>query len=262
MSRLRSPAVAGMFYPDNAVVLRDTIQQYLQQATVQTTACPRVLVVPHAGYVYSGEVAAVAYRQIAACAHDIHKVVLMGPSHRVAFHGLALPRSEGFQTPLGTVKLDMVLYEKVQALPGVVVSEQAHAAEHSLEVQLPFLQQILPDFSLLPLVIGDASMEEVAAVIAAIWHEPDTLFVISTDLSHYHAYSQAQQLDRATSEAIVQLQPEQIGYENACGRNGLNGMLLFAREQGLQAECLDLRNSGDTAGDKNRVVGYGAYVIH
>ena len=262
MSQIRQPAVAGMFYPVNEESLKNDIHQYLNQAVAEQRESPKAIVVPHAGYIYSGPIAASAYKQIIPFNEKIDRVVLLGPSHRVAFTGLAVPESDIFKTPLGNIKIDKEAIKLISELPQVITSEQAHHDEHSLEVQLPFLQEILDDFTLVPLVVGDAERFEVADVINHLWGDEHTLIVISTDLSHYHEYDEAKQLDQATSDAIVNLNPDVIDYDDACGRNGLKGMMTVASEKKLSVDILDLRNSGDTAGDKNRVVGYGAYVIH
>ena len=190
----------------------------------------------------------------------IRRVVLLGPTHRVAVRGLALPQSSAFDTPLGSVPIDSALEQKIRQLPQVECSEAAHALEHSLEVQLPFLQSVLDDFSLLPLAVGMASDVDVAEVLDLVWGGPETLIVISSDLSHYHPYSEAQRLDNVTAKQIVALQPL-ASHEQACGATPVNGLLLCARRRGLQPQLLDLRNSGDTAGDKSRVVGYGAFAF-
>lgn len=262
MNQIRQPAVAGMFYPSDKQSLAHDIHQYLDQANTELASIPKALVVPHAGYIYSGPVAAFAYKKLLPVKEKINRVVLLGPSHRVAFHGLAAPQSSFFSTPLGDIPIDRQSIELVADLPQVIISEQAHLEEHSLEVQLPFLQEVLKKFTLVPLVVGDADRYEVAEVIEKLWGDENTLIVISTDLSHYHSYNEAKQMDRATSDAIVNLKAEQIGYDDACGRNGLKGMITVAQEKQLAAEILDLRNSGDTAGDKSRVVGYGAYAFH
>ncbi len=263
MSKTRLPAVAGMFYPAEANILRQDIQQYLAQVDTRVSNTrPRAIIVPHAGYVYSGAVAASAYKQIIPFRDQIKRVVLLGPSHRVAFSGLAVPESDEFTTPLGNIPIDTDAVNKLLTFPQVIASDRAHRDEHSLEVQLPFLQEILGHFSLVPLVVGDADRHEVAEVIDLFLDDQQTLIVISTDLSHYHEYYEANKRDRMTSDAIVHLHPERIGYDDACGRNGLNGMLTVAEQKHLAVELLDLRNSGDIAGAKDRVVGYGAYVIH
>ena len=262
MNQIRQPAVAGMFYPaDKQLLIRD-IHEYLDQVKIEQDSVPKALVVPHAGYMYSGPIAASAYKQLIPVKDKIKRVILFGPSHRVAFHGLAAPQVDFFNTPLGNIAIDHQTIEQVADLPQVILSDQAHLQEHSLEVQLPFLQEILSDFSLVPFVVGEADRFEVAEVIEKLWGDEDTLIVISTDLSHYHSYNEAKQMDQDTSDAIVNLKPEQIEYDDACGRNGLNGMITVAEEKQLVADILDLRNSGDTAGDKSRVVGYGAYVFH
>ena len=262
MSQVRQPAVAGMFYPADRQTLEKDIQQYLDEANYGRDIVPKAIVVPHAGYIYSGPVAASAYKQIIPIKDKINRVVLLGPSHRVAFAGLAVPESDFFKTPLGSIPIDQQGIQLLAGLPQVIASDQAHREEHSLEVQLPFLQEILGDFSLIPIVVGEAERHDVAEVIKRLWGDEHTLIVISTDLSHYHEYDEAKRIDRLTSDAIANLKPDLISYDDACGRNGLKGMLTVAEEMKLEVDILDLRNSGDTAGDKNRVVGYGAYVIH
>lgn len=263
MKQIRQPAVAGMFYPADPNVLSNDIQTYLDSANdIKAQSSVKAIVVPHAGFIYSGPVAASAYKQLFSRSDKIKRVVLLGPSHRVAFSGLAVPSSDEFNTPLGNITIDQAGIQSLSDLPQVIVSDQAHRDEHSLEVQLPFLQSILGDFTLIPLVVGDTGRHDVAEVISRLWGGDETLIVISTDLSHYHQYHEAQKMDRATSDAIENLKPDIIGYEDACGRNGLKGMMTVAIEKNLQAEILDLRNSGDTAGSKDQVVGYGAYVFH
>jgi AmmeMemoRadiSam system protein B len=206
-------------------------------------------------------VAASAYVRIAARRDEIERVVLLGPSHRVALRGLAAPEAEAFATPLGRVPLDSEALERVLGLPQVSVLDAAHAAEHSLEVQLPFLQELLGEFSLVPLVVGDATPQEVAEVLEILWGGSETLIVVSSDLSHYQDYATARRLDAETTRAIVSLDPEAIDREQACGRVPVQGLLLAARQRGLVASAVDVRNSGDTAGPRDRVVGYGAYVF-
>lgn len=262
---IRPPAVAGMFYPSDETTLKNDIHVYLQQAhnEAKTPAViPKAIVVPHAGYIFSGPVAASAYQHLIPLKHKIKRVVLLGPCHRVAFNGLAVPESDTFNTPLGDIKIDQSGIQQIEDLGQVITSEQAHRDEHSLEVQLPFLQEVLDDFTLIPLVVGNAKPAEVAEVINRLWGDEHTLIVISTDLSHYHDYHQAKLLDRSTSDAIANLKPDLIDYDDACGRNGLKGLMAVASEKHLSVDILDLRNSGDTAGDKDRVVGYGAYAFH
>ncbi|HFC53371.1 MAG TPA: AmmeMemoRadiSam system protein B [Gammaproteobacteria bacterium] len=260
MTRIRTPAVAGMFYPADATELRREVDGYLAAAEPVETA-PKAIVVPHAGYIYSGPVAASAYRAVERAAGEIRRVVLLGPSHRVPLEGLALPSSDLFVTPLGEIPLDKEGMELLRDLLQVRIFDDAHSQEHSLEVQLPFLQRVLEHFTLVPLVVGEAPAEEVAEVIERLWNGAETLIVVSSDLSHYHDYSTAQRLDSATCRAIETLQPDRIGYHDACGRAPLAGLLLAARRHGLEATTLDLRNSGDTAGPHDRVVGYGAWIF-
>ncbi len=218
---------------------------------------PKAIIVPHAGYVYSGSTAALAYAQLAAGRHSIRRVVLLGPAHRVAVRGLALPGDDFLATPLGAMAVDQAAVSQLLTLPQVVVSRHVHAQEHSLEVQLPFLQTVLDTFTLVPLVVGDASPAEVAEVLAMLWGGPETLLVISSDLSHYLPYRAAQQTDRQTAQDILALRGP-LTHQQACGGTPINGLLLAARQHGLQPHLLGLCNSGDTAGDKERVVGYAA----
>ena len=257
---VRQPAVAGMFYPDNKVELHQQVADYLGAAK-PSDETPRALVVPHAGYIYSGPIAASGFVNLLPLKDKIKRVVLFGPSHRVAFKGIAAPTSNVFSTPLGNIPLDVDSLTKLCTLPQVQQLDSAHAQEHSLEVQLPFLQEVLGDFYLVPLVVGDSQPIEVAQVMEAFWHDPGTLIVVSSDLSHYHDYASAQHMDTKTCAAIENLTPEAISYDDACGRNPLLGLLTLARQHDLKVNTLDLRNSGDTAGDKNRVVGYGAWLF-
>ncbi len=260
MPVIRKPAVAGTFYPADPEILRAEIHHYLGEARSEAPA-PKAIIVPHAGYIYSGPVAASAYARLAAARDAIRRVVLLGPSHRVGFRGLATASAEFFRTPLGDIPVDTAATQALLAFPQVRELDQAHELEHSLEVQLPFLQEMLGRFTLVPLVVGDADPDEVAQVLEAVWGGPETLVVISSDLSHYHDYQTARTMDEATSRAIESLSLEALHYENACGRTPLQGLLHLARKHGFHIETVDLRNSGDTAGPRDRVVGYGAYVL-
>lgn len=254
---VRPAAVAGLFYPRDPVELSATIVALLARHHGPVRP-PKALIVPHAGYVYSGNVAAQAYASLGSTAHALRRVLLLGPSHRECFRGLAVPTVQAFATPLGTVRIDTVAVSRLCALPAVVSSDAAHALEHSLEVQLPFLQHLAPAAEIVPVVAGDASPAEVAAVIEELWDGAETLIVVSSDLSHYHSYRTARALDGATAQAIVGGRTDLLG-EQACGCVLVNGLTLAVRAHGLRAAVLDLRNSGDTAGDKRRVVGYGAF---
>lgn len=265
MVGVREPAVAGAFYPGRAPVLRSMVHTLLTDAAPgQNTPAgttPKAIIVPHAGYIYSGATAALAYAELAAARTTIHRVVLLGPVHRVPVRGLALPGVERFATPLGDITLDQAAIARIRHLPQVVESAPAHAHEHALEVQLPFLQAVLDDFTLVPLAVGDASAAEVAQVLELLWGGPETLIVISSDLSHFLPYPAAQQTDRGTAQDILDLNPT-ITHAQACGGTPVNGLLLAARRHGLQARLLGQCNSGDTtAGDKQRVVGYGAFAF-
>jgi AmmeMemoRadiSam system protein B len=262
MDRVRPPAVAGLFYPADETALAGEVVRHLARAVTEgpAGAPPKALIVPHAGYVYSGPVAAHAYRLLADV-RGITRVVLLGPVHHVPVRGLALPEAEAFATPLGEVPVDLAAADAIRGLPQVCVSAAAHAPEHSLEVQLPFLQHQLGAFRLLPLAVGDASPEEVAECLERVWGGPETLIVVSSDLSHYLPYDAARRVDRDTAEAILALKEAAIDHHHACGATPVWGLLLVARRKGLRVEMLDLRNSGDTEGDRDRVVGYGAFAF-
>ncbi len=260
MTSIRPAAVAGMFYPADETSLRSMVQQFLAQATSNGPP-PKAIIVPHAGYIYSGPIAANAYHLLENSSESFSRVVLLGPSHRVPLLGLAATSATSFATPLGLVEIDQYMIKKLFKLKQVKMMNEAHSMEHSLEVQLPFLQTILTDFKLIPLVVGDASAREVCEVLELACQDQQTLIVISSDLSHYHDYATANKLDSQTSQAIANLDSDKIGYEDACGRTPVSGLLMFASAHGLKAEIIDQRNSGDTAGDKNQVVGYGAYAF-
>jgi len=261
MPRVRPPAVAGQFYPDDPKILRALVRRYLREAPHGSGAPPKAVIAPHAGLVYSGPIAASAYAQIEPLRDRIERVVLLGPAHRVYVRGLAAPAADSFASPLGPVAIDQEAIAGILELPQVVESSEAHAFEHSLEVHLPFLQEILADFTLVPLVVGDATGGDVACVLERLWGGEETLIVVSSDLSHYHDYATACGMDAETSRAIEALQPDTIDREAACGRTPVQGLLLSAREHGLRAKAIDIRNSGDTAGPRDSVVGYGAYVF-
>lgn len=258
---IRHPAVAGLFYPQDEAALRAEVRALLAAAPAVSAPAPKALIAPHAGYAYSGPVAARAYARLAPARDRIARVVLLGPVHRVPVRGLALPGCEAFDTPLGRVPLDPALVARVSTLPEVVVSRAAHDREHALEVHLPFLQTVLGAFSVLPLAVGDARPEAVADVLDAVWGGDETLIVVSSDLSHYLAYQDARRVDAATARAILDLRAD-LDHHQACGATPVAGLALAARRHGLVPELIDLRNSGDTAGDRSRVVGYAAFAFH
>lgn len=257
---IRPPAVAGMFYPADADELARDIQAYLAAAPAVQAPTPKAFIVPHAGYVYSGAVAAHAYALLAPARAAIRRVVLLGPAHRVPVRGLALPIAEAFATPLGSVSIDAEAAAAALKLPQVSASDVAHNLEHSLEVQVPFLQTVLDDFTLLPFAVGAATPAQVAEVLDLLWDGPETLILISSDLSHFHGYATAQGIDKGTAGEILAFEPA-IEHEQACGATPINGLLLCAKRRGLSIELLDLRNSGDTAGDRSRVVGYASFAL-
>ena len=262
MKSVRQAAVAGLFYPDNAEELARDIQQYLDQAASSCASPPKAIIVPHAGYIYSGSTAAIAYASIRPLAKQISRVVLLGPAHRVHLRGMALPAVDYFETPLGTVAIDSGAIQQLLTLPQVQIMDAAHWQEHSLEVQLPFLQSVLDKFSLVPIVVGDATGSEAMQVLDMLWDGPETLIVVSSDLSHYHDYSTAQYIDRSTCEAIEKLDIDHIDYQQACGCNAVKGLLLSAKKRNMKVQTLALSNSGDTSGGRERVVGYGSWAFY
>jgi AmmeMemoRadiSam system protein B len=257
----RRPAVAGSFYPAQPNRLRRQVEELLADAGTPLKITPKGLIAPHAGYIYSGSPAAAAFATLRDSAQTFARIVLIGPAHYVAFRGVALPTVDAFETPLGRVPLDHDTLNKITGLPFVSQDDAAHAPEHALEVELPFLQIVLPSFSLLPLVVGDATAHEVAQVLARLWSGPDTLVVISSDLSHYHSYKTAQRLDAATAAAIENGDWASLGPGQACGYLPIAGLLIEASRHNLKARRLSLCNSGDTAGSRDQVVGYGAWMF-
>ena len=263
MSRIRPAAVAGMFYPADGARLAADVDGLLAAADRRggASAAPKAIIAPHAGYVYSGAVAASAYVRLRSMRDHVRRVVLLGPVHRVPVRGLALPAADAFETPLGRIAIDQAAVAAIRPLPQVVESAAVHEHEHSLEVHLPFLQRLLKDFTLLPLAVGDATREEVAEVLDAVWGGPETLIVVSSDLSHYLPYDAARARDAQTAGRIVDLRSD-IDHASACGGTPVNGLTLAALRRRLKIELVDLRNSGDTAGGRDRVVGYGSFVIN
>lgn len=268
--RVRSPAVAGMFYPGDATVLRKDVRRYLEEGRRTTDIHgaplpdtePAALIAPHAGYPYSGPVAGTAYASLAGSADRVRRVLLLGPAHHVSFAGLAVPTDDAWATPLGRIAVDAAWRAAALELDGVQAYDTAHAPEHSLEVQLPFLQTVLADATVLPILVGAASEHAVADVLDALWprREDDILVVVSSDLSHYLDYDAALEQDARTARFVETLRP--VGERDACGRLPINGLLLVAGLRKMRARTLDLRSSGDTAGPRDRVVGYGAFAFH
>lgn len=267
---VRRPAVAGAFYPDAPDALDNLLAQFDQQARQTphdtTLPVPCAIIAPHAGYAYSGPIAAHAYAAVSHVAGQFDRVVVIGPSHRMAFSGMAVSSAGAFGCPLGQIALDHPSITELLDLPSVRVLDQAHEHEHGLEVHLPFLirtlQHATHPFTLVPIVVGDVSARDVATVLERFLGHPRTLIVVSSDLSHFLDYDAARRLDRKTSDAIEALAPQKIDPDQACGRLPIQGLLHLAAEAGLTAQTLDLRNSGDTAGPRDRVVGYGAYILH
>jgi AmmeMemoRadiSam system protein B len=258
---VRPAAVAGSFYPADARELETDVDSFLEVAVASDEPLPKALIVPHAGYIYSGVTAGAAYARLKRSRGAVERVVLLGPAHRVWVDGIAVSSADGFVTPLGVVPVDDAYRRRALAFPFVQIGDRAHAAEHALEVQLPFLQRLLGEFAVLPLVVGDAGTDDVAQVIDALWGGNETLIVVSSDLSHHHDYDTARRLDARTAAAIVAGDVDSIRDDDACGARPVRGLLEAARHRGLGARLVDLRNSGDTAGDRESVVGYGAFIL-
>lgn len=262
MGKIRRAAVAGTFYPANPHRLREVVAGLLAaEPPVEVDVIPRLIIVPHAGYIYSGPIAAAAYRIVAAMEPTPHRVVLLGPSHFVQLAGLAAPGVDALETPLGLVEVDAALAAAAGGHSAVVTESAAHAREHSLEVQIPFLQVALGEFSSLPLATGNVAAETAAGVLDELVENPQVLGVISSDLSHYLDDEAARRRDAATARAIVDRRPEDVAPEDACGRTAVQAALLVARERGWNCRLVALGNSSDTEGPRRRVVGYGSFVI-
>ena len=259
-ARVRPPAVAGLFYPADPGTLSTLVDRLVAAARPDGTTV-EALVAPHAGYEYSGPIAGSAYAAVAARRGGIERVVVLGPAHSVPLRGAAVSTADGFATPLGVLMVDDELRQRAVGCAAVSASDAAHAREHALEVQVPFLQRVLGDVRLLPVVVGDATIEEIASLLEAVWGGSETLVVVSSDLSHYLDHATAVVRDRRTAAAIVAREPERVGDDDACGACALRGLLAVARRRGLPIRLIDLRTSADTAGESDRVVGYGAFAV-
>ena len=262
MSDVRPPAIAGRFYPSDPDELARLVDRCLKEARrPDHPGVPKAIIAPHAGFVFSGPIAGSAFSTWADARDRIRRVVVIGPSHHVAFEGVATSRYDVFRTPLGGVPVDTELRDRCLEFDFVQSFEEAHDPEHSLETHLPFLQRVLDDFVILPLVAGRVDRKRLATLLDAVWGDDETVVSVSSDLSHFHDYDTARRRDEATSDAIVHFRPEQIGPRDACGAVPVNALLHTAGARGMDAEVFDLRNSGDTHGDRSRVVGYGAYAF-
>ena len=265
---VQAPAVAGLFYPADGRQLEEDVDRFLLDAETETArttpATPRLkaLIAPHAGYVYSGAIAAAAYARLIPCADEIRRVIIFAPAHRFAFSGMAVSSADEFSTPIGRVPLDVDLrQELLNGNFALNIIDEAFQQEHALEVQLPFLQRLLQDFQILPILVGDVDATEVSNLMLACWGGRETLIVVSSDLSHFHDYATAERMDQRTTSEIEALHPEEIGHDDACGRTPIKGLLLAAQQKDLHVQTVARCNSGDTGGDRQRVVGYGAYVF-
>jgi hypothetical protein len=265
--RVRPPAVAGRFYPAEPEKLKGTVDRFIEEGKrrpsgkAEAGGTVKAIIAPHAGYVYSGSIAGTVYARVASLRGKVNRVILIGPAHYVGFRGIAVCGADFFRTPLGDVPVDRESVAALQALPEVVALDRAHVPDHALEVQLPFLQRCLGDFKVVPLLAGNVTGERVAAALKLLWGDERTLIVVSSDLSHFLDYEEASAKDHSTAEAIEQLNAAAIESDQACGGRAIQGILQCAIDEGLQCRLLDLRNSGDTAGTRDRVVGYGAFIF-
>lgn len=262
---VRRSAVAGQFYPADPDQLEMIVKEYLNAANTPADRLEpplvKAVIAPHAGYIYSGPIAASAYVHLAFSDVPIRRFILLGPAHFVPVRRIVISSAGAFETPMGIIPIDAPARSAALELPQVEIDDVAHQPEHCLEVQLPFLQVLCPDFTIVPLLVGSASAAEVAEVLQHLWNGPETRIIISSDLSHYHDYATARKLDQATAKSIVALEPDRLDENSACGRTPIRGLLLEARRRGLTADVVDLRNSGDTSGPRDRVVGYGAFTF-
>jgi len=259
---VRPAAVAGVFYPDDPALLAEQVDTLVAAASRSAAPSPKALVLPHAGYLYSGPIAATGYATLRARSEPVTRVVLLGPAHRAPVRGLATSSADAWATPLGEVPIDDQARRAACALPGVTIDDAAHALEHSLEVHLPFLQRVLGDgFALVPFVVGRAEADTVAAVLDLLWGGDETIIIASSDLSHYLDHATASARDRRTASAIVECRVDDLAPDDACGAYPVRGLLIAAARHGLHPTLLDLRSSGDTAGSPDRVVGYGAFAL-
>src|SRR5262249_4943697 len=256
---VRPSAVAGQFYSADPDHLRKQISDLLANVSTPVNNIPKALIAPHAGYVYSGATAAEAFASLRGGAHTITRVVLIGPAHYVHVRGIAAPTVDAFETPLGHVLVDAGAVDAISALPSVIHDDTAHAPEHALEVELPFLQTVLASFRVVPLLVGDATPEAIAEVLRMLWDRPGTLVVVSSDLWHYHDYETARRLDATTAAAFEGGDWASLGPHQDCGSRAVAGLLLETARRGLKIRRLSLCNSGDTAGSRDQVVGYGAW---
>lgn len=258
MQNVRAPAAAGRLYPGDAVALRREVRHLLALTDV-TTRPPKAIVVPHSGYRFSGAVAASGFAAAAPLRGEVTRVVVIGPAHRTSFRGLALPEAEAFETPLGLSYVDEDARRALRSLPQIVSSDRAHAHEHSVEVELPFVQEVLGDVTIVPLVFGSATEFDVGGALTRVWGGPETLIVVSSDLSRFLPYDEARRVDGATASAIERLSPDELGERAGCGRIAVRALMRCALAHHLRVQTLDLRSSGDTTGARDEVVGYGAF---
>lgn len=263
---VRIPAVAGQFYPLNPRELEATVRNYVTATPYSLdvpprSVLPKALIVPHAGYMYSGSVAGHVYSLLQPVRKSVHRVILVGPSHYVHFEGIGITSADAFETPLGDIPIDRETNSKLLELPFVVSQDEAHGPEHSLEVQLPFLRQCLDNFELVPLVFGRIEPAHIADALRLVWGGAETLIVISSDLSHFLDDESCRRIDTETAQIIESLDTERLTSERACGAKGIQGLMILAREKGLHIRTLELKNSSDASGDRRRVVGYGGFYI-
>lgn len=258
---VRPASAAGLYYPKDADALHRALEALLARPRPDVARAPKALVVPHSGYSFSGEVAAAAYRTLRPCADAIRHVVLVGPSHRVPMRGLAMPTCQYYSTPFGRVPVGDSARQRLRELGLAGIADAPHALEHSLEVQVPFLQELLRDFDLLPIAVGSAPPEQVARTLEAVWGGPETLVIVTSDLSHHHTHAEALLLDGQTAASILARRSD-LSDAQACGAGGVNGLMEIARRKSLDVALLERGTSGDMAGERSRVVGFASFVLH
>ncbi len=261
-SAVRPPSQAGRFYAADSTELRGEVEGLLADVPPTDLASPKAVIAPHAGYVFSGPIAASAYAAFRPQADAVRRIILLGPSHHATFQGFAIPSCAAFSTPLGNIPLDLETLALMAQRSDVRELDSAHIPEHSLEVHVPFLQVVFAEFQLTPVLVGQASVAETSRLLDSLWNGHETRVIVSSDLSHFHDYRTAQALDAATAKQIEGLSGEELTGEDACGFRAIRGLLAIARRRGMTCRTLDLRNSGDTAGGRDRVVGYGAFALH
>ena len=262
MEKIKQADVAGMFYPGEEASLRQMVDGFIQKA-LSFDLRPRAIIAPHAGYIYSGSIAGTAYKTIAAVRDQIENVIIMSPAHRFYLRGIALHMADAFATPLGNIPVNIGIVKKIKQFSSVQWEERSFIQEHGLETHLPFIQRAFkPGIKIVPMIVGECQESEVAEILESVWEDPRNFVIISSDLSHFHSYADAKKLDRNTVDLIQNLDSQSLDTEFACGHYPICGLLNLARNRKLKIKALDIRSSGDTAGSKESVVGYGSFAVY